>query len=261
MTAPDYILMRRNTTNEELQDFLLELLEELPNFDLKEIAERLNDSNDFHRKMLNVIREKVFSIYEDYGHKRCGDKNIVIDRSKFDDEWEYYRVRVHIYEIEVPSEEAMDCIFRNIALNIASLNCEEINHYFSNHVDTAKFDTRFVRGYANVLLKDQDLRDEYFFYLYWDKTVTSRYIKSDGYQKLFAQQDIDPMDRFYQAWELYKQTVIELFPPRYCKHLLSGTPKQEIIDPDLETFDVNEFIKEVPVFSDFIKDFYLTETK
>lgn len=69
------------------------------------------------------------------------------------------------------------------------------------------------------------------------------------------------MDRFYQAWELYKQTVIELFPPRYCKHLLSRTPKQEFIDPDLETFDVNEFIKEVPVFSDFIKDFDLTETK
>lgn len=41
--------MRRNTTNKELQDFLLELLKELPNSDLKEIAERLNDSNDFHR--------------------------------------------------------------------------------------------------------------------------------------------------------------------------------------------------------------------
>jgi hypothetical protein len=200
--------MRRNTTNKELQDFLLELLEELPNSDLKEIAERLNDSNDFHRKMLNVIREKVFSIYEDYGHKRCGDKNIVIDRSKFDDELEYYRVRIHIYEIEVPSEEAMDCIFKNISLNIVSLNSNEISYYFSNHIDTAKFDTRFVRGYANILLKDQGLRDEYFFYLYWDKIVTSRYMKSDGYQKLFVQQDIDPMDRLYQAWELYKQTVI-----------------------------------------------------
>lgn len=152
--------MRRNTTNKELQDFLLELLKELPNSDLKEIAERLNDSNDFHRKMLKVINERTYLMLDNYGNKRCGNKNIVIDRSKFDDELEYYRVRIHIYEIEVPSEEAMDCIFKNISLNIVSLNSNEISYYFSNHIDTAKFDTRFGREAYIHWKRKQEKQDE-----------------------------------------------------------------------------------------------------
>lgn len=264
MTAVEYVMMYRNTANVELQNFMLALLDALPNSDLEAIASLLTRSSSFHHEMLSQINRLTLWRNCEYGYKRECNNNVPIERSKYAEDWEYYRDLIYTYDTGVSREEAMDCIFRNVVRAISLMDRDEIYQWFyhDDKFETAQFDTSFVAHYASILLKDQNLRDEYFFYIYWDRTVTARYIGSKEYQNLFSRQDIGELERFYLAWELYKEMVYDLFPPQYSYLLPDGVKNSvEVIDPDEEKLEVNKLTAEIPALAKLINDLDLTETK
>lgn len=254
MKAVDFVLLHRNSDDTSLRDIIITLLGALSDDDITLLANNLHyGRSDFQDRLCSCVSS---ILCEGYYTKNYKGLNVVYFVKSANEFQKSYGIKTN---------DILGEIFKRISKNLFKKSYQDKTlSKRSCRVENLHFSARQL-SQPRLMYQIRERRctaDEFLFFLYWDMEVFKRY-KNSGELKLISQrQEENHTKAIIDAWNLYKRTVIDLFPPQYNRFLPKGViTKGEVIAPNNPALTIEELLDEGQDMVNFITDFGLSVAK